>query len=83
MYSNHVWKLVNLPERVKHIECKWVYKRKIGLDRKVETYTARLLSMGVTQKDKIDYEESFSPVVMIKSIPILLSILATLDYNIF
>jgi hypothetical protein len=46
---------------------------KLGPTGKVETYKARLVAKGYTQKAGIDYEESFSPVVMLKSIRILLS----------
>ena len=46
MYSNNVWTLVNLPQGVKPIGCKWVYKRKKGVDGKVETYKARLVAKG-------------------------------------
>ncbi|EXC08081.1 hypothetical protein L484_000922 [Morus notabilis] len=28
MYSNLVWQLVDLPEKVKPIGCKWIFKRK-------------------------------------------------------
>ncbi|KAA3461794.1 gag/pol protein [Gossypium australe] len=38
MYSNLVWELVDLPEGVKPIRRKWIYKRKGNADRKVETY---------------------------------------------
>ena len=30
MYSNKVWTLVDKPEGIKPIGCKWVYKRKLG-----------------------------------------------------
>ena len=55
-----------------------VYKRKRGSDRKVETFKARLVAKGFTQK-----EATFSPVAMLKSIRILLSIVACLDYEIW
>ena len=42
MYSNQVWELVYLPEGVKPIGCKWIYKRKRGANGRVETYKARL-----------------------------------------
>ena len=79
MYSNQVWLLVDLPDGVKPIGCKWVYKRKRGVDRKVETFKARLVANGYTQKEGFDYEETFSPVAMIKSIRILLSNAAHMD----
>ena len=82
MYSNNVWTVVDLPQGVKPIGSKWVNKRKKGVDGKVETYKARLVAKGYSQKSGFDYEETFSPVAMIKSIRILLSIAAYYDYEI-
>ena len=83
MYSNNVWTLVNLPQGVKPIGCKCVYKRKKGVDGKVETYKAKLVVKGYSKKSSFDYEEPFSPVAMIKSIRILISIAAYYDYEIW
>ena len=83
MYSNNVWTLVDLPQGVKPIGCKRVYKRKKGVDGKVETYKARLVAKGYSQKSGFDYKETFSPVTMIKFIRILLSIAAYYDYEIW
>ena len=38
---------------------------------------------GYTQKEGIDYEKTFSPVSMLKSIRILLAVAAKLDYEIW
>ena len=72
MYSNNVWTLVDKPEGVRPIGCKWLYKKKNGSDGNVETLKARLVAKC-----------SFSPVAMLMSIRILLSIAAGLDYEIW
>ena len=48
MYSNQVWDLVKAPNGIKPIGCKWVYKRKRGVDGKVETFKARLVAKEYT-----------------------------------
>ena len=82
MYSNQVWDLVKAPNDIKHVGCKWVYKRKREIDGKVETFKVRLMAKEYTQKEVIDYKETFSPVVMLKSIRILLSIVVHYNYEI-
>ena len=47
------------------------------------TYKARVVAKGYSKKSGFDYEETFSPVDMIKSIRILLSIVAYYDFEIW
>ncbi|KAL0559077.1 hypothetical protein IC582_003666 [Cucumis melo] len=83
MFFNFVWTLVDQPNNIKPIGCKWIYKRKRDQVGKVHTFKARLVAKGYTQREEVDYEETFSPVSMLKSIRILLSIATFYDYEIW
>ena len=50
---------------------------------KVVTYKARLVAKGYRQCQGVDYDETFSPVAMTKSIQILLAITTHYDYEIW
>ena len=58
-------------------------REKKGPDGEVETFKARLVAKYYTQKEEVDYKETFSLVAMLKSIRILLSMTASLDYKIW
>ncbi|KAK8978738.1 hypothetical protein V6N11_001744 [Hibiscus sabdariffa] len=83
MSDNQVWTLVEPPEGIKPIGCKWVLKKKTDMDGNVQTYKGRLVARGYGQIHGIDYDETFSPVAMFKSIRILLAIVAFQDYEIW
>ncbi|KAL0462820.1 UNVERIFIED_CONTAM: Retrovirus-related Pol polyprotein from transposon RE2 [Sesamum latifolium] len=71
------------PKGARPVGCKWVYKRKLGADGEVTAFKARLMAKGYTQRPGVDFEETYSPVAMAKSIRILLAIAAWYDYEIW
>ncbi|KAK4397587.1 Retrovirus-related Pol polyprotein from transposon TNT 1-94 [Sesamum angolense] len=83
MSSNQVWILVDRPKGVKLVGCKLVYKCKIGADGEVTTFKPGLVAKGYTQRPGVDFEETFSPVAMAKSIRIMLATAAWYDYEIW
>ena len=74
---------VDIPEDRKAVENKWIFKKNTDAGRNVSVYKDRLVTKGFRQIQGVDYEETFSPVAMIKSIRILLAIVSYHDYEIW
>jgi hypothetical protein len=53
------------------------------MDRHIHIYKARLVTKSFRQVQGVDYGETFSPVAMLKSIRIILAIVAYFDYEIW
>jgi hypothetical protein len=83
MYDNQVWTLVDIPSDHKTAENKWIFKKKADADGNVTVYKAWLVTKGFQQIQGVDYDETFSPIAMLKSIRILLAIAAYFDYEIW
>ncbi|KAK9034021.1 hypothetical protein V6N11_050200 [Hibiscus sabdariffa] len=64
---------------------KWIEAMRSEMDSMSEnqTYKGRLVAKGFRQIHGVDYDETFSPVAMFKSIRILLAIAAFHDYEIW
>jgi hypothetical protein len=75
--------LVDIPSDRKAVENKWIFKKKTDADGNVTIYKARLVAKGFRQIQGVNYDEIFSPIAMLKSIQILLSIVAYFDYEIW
>ena len=50
MASNRVWDLVELPDGVKAIGCKWFFKIKNDSLGHIERHKVRLIAKGFTQR---------------------------------
>ncbi|TYK14839.1 reverse transcriptase [Cucumis melo var. makuwa] len=79
MNDNKVWDLVKLLKESKRVGCKWVFKIKRDSNGNIERHKARLVAKGYTQKDGIDYKETFSPVSKKDSLIIIMALVAHYD----
>ena len=82
LQRNQTWDLVLFPKGRKPVGCKWVFKRKMGLNGSIEKYKASLVAKGYSQVEGVDYGEIFSLVAKMTSIRFFLSIIATYDLKI-
>ena len=74
---------VVLREGGKLIACQWIYTVKLGKDGEVLKFKARLVAKGYTQREGIDYNETFAPVMKYLSLRVLLTIAASLGWSIY
>lgn len=72
--ENKTWSLVPLSIGKKSIGCKQVIKIKHRSDGTIERYKTSLVSKGYNQTEGIDYTETFSPVVKIVTVRIVLGL---------
>jgi transposase InsO family protein len=70
-----------LPAGRKLVDVKWVYKLK-DADLPNPRYKARLVAKGFTQIAGVDYDETYSPVIMADSLRMLFAIAAALNMEI-
>jgi hypothetical protein len=82
MHDNQVCNLVDPINGVRPISCKWGFKKKTDTDGNVHMYKTQLVVKVFKQINGIDYDETFSPVAMLKSVRILLAIVVYFDYEI-
>ena len=75
LLENKTWELVKLPKGRKTLQNKWVHKIKHECEGKKERYKERLVVKGFAQKEGIDFNEIFSPVVKMASIRIRVLVL--------
>ena len=64
---------------MKPIGCKWIFKIKRDSKGNTERYKARLVAKGFTQREGIDYNETFSPVSSKDSFRIIMALVAHFD----
>nr|GEY33513.1 retrovirus-related Pol polyprotein from transposon TNT 1-94 [Tanacetum cinerariifolium] len=79
----NVWRLVPRPEGEYVIKTKWIFKNKKDKSSLVIQNKARLVAVGYSQQEGIDYDETFASVARIEAICLFLACAAHKDFTVF
>jgi hypothetical protein len=74
--KNDVWDVIPRPREKSVVSSKWIYKIKHVAYGSIEKYKARLVARGLSQKEGVDYEDTFAHVETYTSIRTVLAIVA-------
>jgi hypothetical protein len=73
LMRNKIWHMVPPRHDRNVINCKWVYKVKHRADGSIDRHKAHLVVKGFKQRLGIDYDDTFSPIVKLATIVLVLS----------
>jgi hypothetical protein len=79
--KNDVWEIVPRPKNKDVVSSKWLYKIKHVVDGSIEKHKARFVARGFSQKEGIDYEETFAPVARYTSIRTIIALAAKMKWK--
>ena len=79
--KNDVWEIVPRPQGKFVVTSKWLYKVKHAADGSIEKYKARFVARGFSQKEGINYEETFAPVARYTSIRTIIAIASIMGWK--
>ncbi|SPC62380.1 related to retrotransposon protein [Ustilago sp. UG-2017b] len=68
------WEIVDVPPNTRLVDSKIVLRLKLDADGIPVRHKARLVARGFTQREGIDFEETFAPVALLSAIRALLSL---------
>nr|GEX11524.1 retrotransposon protein, putative, Ty1-copia subclass [Tanacetum cinerariifolium] len=78
-----VWRFVPKPKSKTVIKTKWIFKNKKDESSLVIRNKARLVAVGYSQQEGIDYDETFAPVGQIEAIRLFLAYAAHKDFMVY
>ncbi|GJX12938.1 ribonuclease H-like domain-containing protein [Tanacetum coccineum] len=83
LFRNNTWVLADLPVKRKTIGCKWLFKIKYKYSREIKRYKVRLVAKGFSQREGIDYDETFNLVVKLVTVRCIISLDVHINWSLF
>jgi hypothetical protein len=79
--KNDVWEIVLRSKSKDVVSSKWLFKIKHVVDGSIEKYKARFVTRGFSQKEGIDYEETFTDVARYTLIRTIIALVAKMKWK--
>jgi hypothetical protein len=79
--KNDVWEIVPKSKSKDVVSSKWLFKIKHVVDGSIEKYKAIFVTCGFSQKEGIDYEETFAHVARYTSIRTIIALAAKMKWK--
>ena len=79
--KNDVWEIVPRPKDKSVVSPKWIFKTKHSTDGSIQKYKARFIAHRFSQKEGIDYEDTFAPVGRYTSIRTILALASNMKWK--
>ena len=81
--KNQTWELTELPKDKTPIGCKWLFKYNLKSNGSIEIFKERLVAKGYTQKEGIDFEDTFALVAKLNKSRVLVALVTTHKWKIY
>nr|GEZ05341.1 hypothetical protein [Tanacetum cinerariifolium] len=78
-----VWELVDRPLCKNVINMKWLWKNKRDEENTVIQNKSRLVAKGYTQKEGVDFKESFAPVTRLEAVRLFIAYAAHKSFTVY
>ena len=82
LHESHTYEVMKLSKGKRALRNKWVFKLKPGVTGNPPRYKALIVVKGFQQKQGVDFNEIFAPVVKMTSIRMVLSIATSMDLEV-
>ena len=81
--QNDVWEIVSRPEGKSIVTSKWIFKIKHSTDRSIEKYKARIMARGFSQREGVDYDETFAHVAHFTTIRTIIALASAMRWRLY
>nr|XP_018622536.1 uncharacterized mitochondrial protein AtMg00820-like [Nicotiana tomentosiformis] len=82
LHQNKTWTLVPKAPSMNIVGSRWVFKTKLKDDGSIDRYKSKLVAKGYSELEGVDFEETFSRVVKVTIIRVVLSVAGSRHWSI-